>query len=53
MLCCWRFLHRHIIMKMSRIRTMTPKMQPTIRYKMPPVEEVELGGYMAGGVKGC
>lgn len=40
------------MMKMSRMSTMTPKMQPTIRYKTLPAEEVELGGYTTGGVKG-
>lgn len=31
---CWRFFHRHMAMKTMRIRTITPRTQPTIKYSM-------------------
>lgn len=31
MLFCWRFLHKHMAIKASRMSTITPRTQPTIR----------------------
>ena len=55
---CWRFFHRHMAMKTIRMRTITPRTQPTIRYSMsllrtgpdegPPLPPARSGGL--GGV---
>lgn len=53
MLFCWRFLHRHMAIKASRMSTITPKIQPTIRYSSPPGGLGGSGMWGPGGVMGC
>lgn len=52
MLFCWRFLHRHMAIKASRISTITPKTQPTMRYSSPPGGLGGSCGRGPGGVMG-
>lgn len=53
MLFCCRFLHRHMAIKASRMSTITPKTQPTIRYSSPPGGLGGSCGWGPGGVMGC
>lgn len=50
---CWRFLHRHMAIKASRISTITTSTQPTIGYRRPPGGLGSSGRWGPGGVMVC